>query len=59
MVAPVLKSRKALDTSVRHASSASTATAQTNFINGTEEKNSQCRFKLGRAMALSKKNSSS
>ena len=38
MFAPVLKSRKALDTSVRHASSAATATAQTNFINGSEVK---------------------
>jgi hypothetical protein len=38
MIAAVLKSGEPLDTSVRHASPASTATAQTNFIDGTEVK---------------------
>jgi hypothetical protein len=36
MLASVLKSRMALDTLAHQASSASTATAQTNFINDSE-----------------------
>jgi hypothetical protein len=38
MLAAVLKSGELLDTSFRYGLSASTATAQTNFINGAEGK---------------------
>ena len=55
MLAPVLKSGETLDTTVRQASSLSTATTQRNFIIGTGEKNSQGRFRLGVGMGAARR----
>jgi hypothetical protein len=47
MFAPVLKSRKALDTSVRHASAAPPQPRRQISSMALKGKNSQCPFKLG------------